>query len=551
MDAHPSATGPLARPGVARQLGPFAAAAVLAFATIPITPERDRHWGLLIASAIGTLVLGLAMTKVSVRGGSGWLAAAPVLSYFGVIAMLRHAEGGGASGFATLCLLPLFWLALYGTHSQLVVGFAIMTATLTLPIVVFGPPDYPISEWRRALIWMAVAPLVGLTTRGVVAEMGKAAARDERNLARLSKALDQLEKSEVRVRSVMDAASDGIVTIDDKARVETVNREAAEMFGYEPADVPGLPATIFWAPGNLEPLLEEIAIALSEGRPFEARERELVGQRRDGSQFPVEVNVSDVPGGEGPSFVAVMRDITERKRIQQMKDEFISVVSHELRTPLTSINGALGLLAGGVLKDQPDKADRMIEVAAMDTSRLMRLVNDMLDLERIHAGRVELVMAPVQGLTLIERAKDAMQALADEANVLLACEGQPISLVADEDRLLQVLTNLVGNAVKFSEPGAAVTLSVAPGPQGARFEVADQGRGIPHEMLHSVFERFQQVDMSDQRQKGGTGLGLAICKAIVESHGGRIWVESEIGSGSTFIFTIPGREPAGAEVYTG
>jgi CheY-like chemotaxis protein len=235
----------------------------------------------------------------------------------------------------------------------------------------------------------------------------------------------------------------------------------------------------------------------------------------------------------------IFRDVTARLEIERMKDEFVSTVSHELRTPLTSIRGALGLLTSGILSADPAKAQRMLDIAVGNTDRLIRLINDILDIERIESGRVKVEKRSCNAAGLMAQAEDSVRELANKAGVKLELLPTSGNVLADSDRIVQTLTNLLGNAIKFSLPGKVVTLSAQRGDDEMLFEVKDQGRGIPADKLGVIFERFQQVDASDEREKGGTGLGLAICRSIVDQHGGRIWAESQLGQGSSFYFTLP------------
>lgn len=232
-------------------------------------------------------------------------------------------------------------------------------------------------------------------------------------------------------------------------------------------------------------------------------------------------------------------DIAEHERMKRLKDEFTSVVSHELRTPLTSIRGALGLVAGGALGPIPDKAQRMLDIAADNTERLVRLINDILDIERMESGQITLEKSSCHSGHLLRRAADAMAAMADGAGVTLTTAADDTGVWADEDRMMQTLTNLVSNAVKFSPRGGTVRLEARRQEEGVVFSVEDEGRGIPPEQIEQIFTPFHQVDSSDSREKGGTGLGLAICRTIVAQHGGRIWAESTPGRGSTFSFSVP------------
>ena len=256
--------------------------------------------------------------------------------------------------------------------------------------------------------------------------------------------------------------------------------------------------------------------------------------------------------------VGTIEDITEMRAIEKIKNEFLSVVSHELRTPLASIRGSLGLLASGRLNNQPQKARRMLEIAALDTERLVRLVNQVLDLERLESGKVVLAKHPCDAAILMEQAIETVRSFAEEANITLTVFPVSIDICADGDRIIQTLVNLLANAVKFSPSGSTVIVSaevqkdnnssfppspplpLSPSPTPyLLFKVKDQGRGIPADKLESIFGRFEQVDASDSRNSYGTGLGLAICRTIVQQHNGKIWVESIFGEGSTFYFTLP------------
>jgi signal transduction histidine kinase len=239
----------------------------------------------------------------------------------------------------------------------------------------------------------------------------------------------------------------------------------------------------------------------------------------------------------------LVRDVSERKAMERMKDELLSIVSHELRTPLTSIRGSLGLLAGGVLGDLPPLGQRMLHVAVSNADRLIRLLNDVLDLERMRAGRLILELKPYSAAVAVEHAVSEMRGLAERAGVRLSVgdvEGTPL---ADADRLVQVLTNLLSNAIKFSPAGSHVRLSGETRGDRVIITIEDDGRGIPADKLETIFERFQQVDASDSRLNGGTGLGLAICRSILEQHGGRVWAESSLTHGSKFYVELRSATP--------
>ena len=240
--------------------------------------------------------------------------------------------------------------------------------------------------------------------------------------------------------------------------------------------------------------------------------------------------------------------LNQRSELDTLKDEFISTVSHELRTPLTSIRGALGLLSSGVIGDVDPKAQNLLRIAVTNTDRLIRLINDILDLERMESGRAPLQIRRCSLRELAQQSIDAMTGMATSQTInleLIPPPGEatdPSELLyfdGDSDRILQVLTNLLSNAIKFSPSASTVRVYTEATPDAILFKVTDEGRGIPLDKLDSIFDRFQQVEHSDSRQKGGTGLGLAICRSIVQQHGGSIWAQRNLGSGATLCVMLP------------
>jgi signal transduction histidine kinase len=241
----------------------------------------------------------------------------------------------------------------------------------------------------------------------------------------------------------------------------------------------------------------------------------------------------------------VLRDISERKLAEKRVSEFYSMVSHELRTPLTSIRASLGLMQGGVAGDLSEMSRQLVDIGREECDRLIRLINDILDIRKIEAGKMELKLREVQPRELVQIALEGMKSVADEVGIELESPESAKGLVTcDQDRILQVLTNLISNAIKFSSPGKGVAINTEwVDSEWLRFSVIDKGSGIPADHVPKLFQKFQQLDQSDTRSKGGTGLGLAICKAIVDEHHGRIGVHTELGEGSTFYFELPREQP--------
>ena len=239
--------------------------------------------------------------------------------------------------------------------------------------------------------------------------------------------------------------------------------------------------------------------------------------------------------------------LVQRSELDTIKDEFISTVSHELRTPLTSIRGALGLLSAGLLGHLDAKAQNLLRIAVTNTDRLIRLINDILDLERMQSGRATLHIVRCSLEELARQTMEAMEPMAAAAEVTLkldlAATSETVFFDGDPDRIVQVLTNLISNAVKFSPANSQVLVRVESAPDSVILRVSDRGRGIPVDKLDTIFDRFQQVEASDARQKGGSGLGLAICRTIVQQHNGSVWAESNPqqgrGPGASLVVSLP------------
>ncbi|MBL1173559.1 PAS domain S-box protein [Pantanalinema sp. GBBB05] len=379
----------------------------------------------------------------------------------------------------------------------------------------------------------------------------------------------QAEASMSQLAAIVESSEDAIISETLDGTVISWNASAERLFGYAADDIIGQPVRAIipadhW--GEKQQMLQQLQ------RGERIYHHETVRQHQDGTLIDVALTISPVKDAYGRMIGVskIIRDITAQRALDRMKSEFISIVSHELRTPLTAIRGSLGLLASGVYDNKPDKVRRMLQVASEQTDRLVRLVNDILDLQRLESGRMSLMMQVCDVATLMQAAMDTMLGSAESQQVHLLMT-PPTSLLAvwaSPDAIIQTLINLLSNAIKFSEPGSTVWLSADVWQQNEQkdegdradqgagimpirspsssssvpsilFSIKDQGRGIPADKLVTIFERFQQVDASDSRDKGGTGLGLAICHKIIEQHSGCLWVESVLGKGSIFYFTLP------------
>lgn len=363
----------------------------------------------------------------------------------------------------------------------------------------------------------------------------------------------RLEKLAHQSDSILESIGEGIYGIDLEGRITIINSAADQMLGYEQGELVG------------RKIHELIHHTRADGTPYPGGDSPLrncltrfdtvrvsgeIFWRKDGTSFfgdyvaRPQIDTESLKSGEIKAIGAVVAftDTTERRALDRMKDEFISTVSHELRTPLTSVRGALGLLSGGTLANRPDKAQQMLDIAINNSDRLIRLINDILDIERIGSGKAELHACMCSAEDLLRRAANQQQNLVMKPDIQISVISDGVNVWADPERILQAINNLLSNAIKFSYPGGEVRLSAhALDEKEAIIEVSDQGRGIPVDKLEKIFDRFHQVDASDSRDLGGTGLGLAICRSIVTQHGGRIWATNNPGRGATFHFTLPTR----------
>ena len=352
---------------------------------------------------------------------------------------------------------------------------------------------------------------------------------------------------------LLDSVADGICGVDRHGLVSFANPAAGRLLGAPAPSLTGRPVheLLHGSARGAQKCGPDCALRRATERHVAAAGEDQV-YRSDGSPLPTEYFFTPIlDHGRFSGSVLSFRDISQRYALDRLKDEFISTVSHELRTPLTSIRGALGLLSSGILGELNEKASNLLRIATSNSDRLVRLINDILDLERIQSGRAPITFRIIQLSQIVHQAIEGMAPVADAAGVQLLHDTTQVEVSGDVDRLLQVMTNLLSNAVKFSPPNSTVSVMMRPGATGVTLSVIDQGRGIPADKLETIFGRFQQVDASDSRQKGGSGLGLAICRTIVQQHSGRIWAERNPVRGSTFRVFLPYQQMPAALASTG
>ncbi len=354
--------------------------------------------------------------------------------------------------------------------------------------------------------------------------------------SRVADRTQELERLSDRHQRILEAVGEGIFGVDELGRISFVNPAAERMLGWEPSELLGQDAC-----SNLcTEVHDECPLTMVLELGDLVTQSETVYRRHDGSQFPVEITATPKIGDDGTQgAVVAFRDISERHVVDLMKHEFVSAVSHELRTPLTAIRGSLEMLADGEAGQLPESAQEIVAMAERGSERLTRLVNDIIDVERLETGAFSVRPSPQDVQPLVELTVSSMLAMAEQAQVRLVIGPVHGRALCDADRVTQALVNLVGNALKFTRRGGTVLITAEPDDHEIVFAVTDEGRGIPASELDAIFERFHQVQVDESPEMGGSGLGLTITKSIVERHGGRIWVESERGVGSTFRFALP------------
>lgn len=408
-----------------------------------------------------------------------------------------------------------------------------------------------INHPQRGMIWTHVESMPEKLEDGSVLWNGYVS-----DITELKQTEQQLTETNSLRKAILDAASVAIISTDKEGVIKTFNYGAEMMLDYRADELidKQTPALIHLPEeisARAQQLTNELGCAVKVGfdtfiakaREGSIDENEWHYVRKDGSQFPVLLTVSALRDVEGEitGYLGIARDISEIKRIDQMKTEFISTVSHELRTPLTAISGALGILVNGLAGSMPEPSLRMLQIANNNAQRLIYLVNDLLDMEKLVAGKMHFNIQPQMLLPLLQQSIESNAAFAQQYGVTYELIEPPedVQVLVDHQRLLQVLANYLSNAAKFSPLNDLVTVRMETRFGSVRVQVTDKGPGVPDSFRARLFQKFSQADSSDSRQKGGTGLGLAICKEIIERMGGSVGVDSVPGEGASFYFELP------------
>ncbi|HET8582426.1 MAG TPA: ATP-binding protein [Jatrophihabitans sp.] len=521
------ANGPLARRGLVRRTWPFIVAGLVARAVLWLPGTNVTDGGALYAARALTLALVVATVAVPWQRLPLWCQASVPFGLLGVIALLRESTGGVA-GFAVLVMLPVLWLALYGTRGQLLTSILLCILVFLVPILVIGAPTYPASSISRILLWPVTAAIVGGSTyRLVSAERSRAAFVS----GLLAAATEQ---------SIIATDPDGVVTVFNSGAERLFGYRAEEVIGrttlhlHDPDEVVARAAELGVRPG-----FEVFAHQPRQGRP-ETREWTYI--RQDGTPIQAVVSVAPIQDGTDTlrGFVKIGSDVTERATAARLKDEFIALVSHELRTPLSSIIGYLEVLFDEDAGPLTSRQRKFLDVIDRNARRQLRLVSDLLFMSQADAGRVRLSVVDVDVAGLAGGAVEAARPHADATGVALRLDTLGDTLLrGDPDRLGQIFDNLLTNAIKFTPDGGEVCVRVAGEADEVLIEVSDTGIGVPVTEQDRLFTRFFRSAAASSRAIPGIGLGLTIVKAIVEAHRGTVSVTSVEGRGTTFHIALP------------
>lgn len=348
---------------------------------------------------------------------------------------------------------------------------------------------------------------------------------------KMASALAEAQRKE---RAIVENAIDVICSIDEKLFFKEANSASKDVFGLEPEELIGTKLASLVVSEDMTRTTTEFARLKSDTvTPF--FENRLL--RKDGAQ--VDIRWSAHWSDSEKVFYCVASDISARREVERLKQEFVSMMSHDLRTPLMSIQATLSLLSAGACGELPDSAKTNVIDADRNISYIVSLINSLIDVERLDTAKLQIHASPMELQDVLEAAVLAVRSLANNKEIQLQCATSPVELNADGDRILQVLINLLSNAIKFSPRKSTIRVDCVAIDDCVEIQVVDQGRGIPDSQLDAVFDRFKQTRTSDATVQKGSGLGLAICKSIVEAHGGTIGVRSIEGQGSTFWFRLP------------
>lgn len=441
--------------------------------------------------------------------------------------------------FLSALFLPLRWtLLLWILQSLVLIALAVawISGNLRFPLAFSRYASDPLI-WATG-IWSVVV------YSGVVAYVAFSMVELlRRKMAHISHQSEAIAGQASLMQTMLDSMKDAVITIDEKGKMLYCNPAAEQCFGYTKQQLLNKNVKMLIPSPYHESHDSYLAHYGQTGTSdIIGQGREVEGLRADGSVFPMELSVSELIHSGARQFIGVARDITEQRRAQQIKNEFVATVSHELRTPLTAISGALGLINGGAAGTVNDKVRDLISIAMSNSHRLTSLINDILDFEKISAGKMTFHFAVQPLAPLLLQAHKTIQTFSTQHNVSLVLDNRlsDVKVNVDSQRLLQVLSNLLSNAIKFSPAGGVVSLRARRYGSILHISVIDQGPGVPNDFQSRLFERFAQADSSDTRKQSGTGLGLAISDQLMQAMQGAIgYQDAPSGQGGCFWIELP------------
>ncbi len=353
--------------------------------------------------------------------------------------------------------------------------------------------------------------------------------------------ITERKKAEERFRLIVESVPNSMLMIDKNRTITLINKQLEKLFGYKRDELIGQQLEIL-LPDRFKTKHPEFVANYFKSLSIRSMGagRDLYGLKKDGTEVAIEIGLNPLVLQEGTFILASIIDITERKKMEQMKVEFISTVSHELRTPLTSVRGSLGLLLSEKFGDISKDVKDLLNIALTNCERLIRLINDILDIEKMESGQDDFKLVPTKLTNLVQDVLSANKGYSEQYEVRLQFESDFSEMIyIDPDKITQVITNLLSNAIKFSPAGESILVKINGLDKKVRVSIIDNGSGIPENFKNKIFEKFSQADSSDRREKGGTGLGLNICKTIVEKHSGIISFDPEKTKGAHFYFDLP------------
>lgn len=553
---------------------PIFAAAVTVTVLAGLVPYRPRRADEMVAAGVLFVLVTLAALLAPWPRLPSWLWTAVPVSYVGVIALLRDAQGGDDSGLVPLFLLPVVWLALYGRKSELVVGVAAVLAALLVPMLAVGGTAYPADQWRVVIVTGSVCLLVAAAFATIVS-------RDRTRMSDLAEQSELARRSALRalaareqVDSLLRAATQtALIGADRDGLITFFSSGAQHILGYPAEQVIGRVSLYdLMEPGEVDRCRQEMSAlmaAADDGRPARPQDEEPIWTfvRRDGTRRRVSTSVSSrVSGDPGAGYVVVASDITEReemavererllavqrevtevlveqnhrlRELTRMKDDLVATVSHELRTPLTSIRGYVELLLDGMDPLTEDQ-EHMLRTIDRNSRQLLRVADDLLE-DPGGGGGLRVRFVATDLAQLATEAVDSMMTAAAAHSLQLGLDAPgPVLVRGDPARLHQLFANLLSNAIKFTSPGGRVEVRIGVLGRFGMLEVLDNGAGIPPDERPQLFERFYRIASSEQAGVPGSGLGLAIAKGVVEAHEGTIDIVDTPGWATTVRALVP------------